>query len=102
MLLPREHYRMRMLDLLGRTAQLAFDLGRYPETVETGLRLLALDFCREDLHRLLMRSYVRLGRPQLALHQFEICVGQLRRELDMAPARETVELCGRIRVRSPV
>jgi DNA-binding SARP family transcriptional activator len=98
-LLPREHYRVRMLDVLGRAAQLAFDAGRYPESVQAGQRLLALDFCREDLHRLLMRAYTRLGRPHLALHQFEICSRQLRQELDMAPARETVELHTRIRAR---
>jgi len=101
-LLPREHYRVRMLDVLGRAAQLTFDAGRYADSLETGQRLLALDFCREDLHRLLMRAYARLGRPHLALHQFETCAQQLRRELDMAPARETVELYRRIRARSPV
>jgi DNA-binding SARP family transcriptional activator len=101
-LLPRERYRTRMLDVLGRAAQLAFDLGRYPETVDAALRLLALDAYREDQHRLLMRAYARLGRPHMALRQFEICSRELRRELEMAPARETVELYGRIRVRSPV
>jgi DNA-binding SARP family transcriptional activator len=101
-LLPREHYRVKMLDVLGRAAQLAFDDGRYPESVETGQRLLALDFCWEDLHRLLMRAHSRLGRPHLAMHQFKICSRQLRRELDMAPAGETIDLYDRIRARLPV
>jgi DNA-binding SARP family transcriptional activator len=101
-LLPREHYRVRMLDVLGRAAHLAFDTGRYTESIQAGQRLLALDFCREDLHRLLMRAYARLGLPHLALHQFEICSRQLRQELDMAPARETVELYTRIRARVAV
>jgi DNA-binding SARP family transcriptional activator len=101
-LLPREHYRVKMLDVLGRAAQLAFDDGRYPESVETGQRLLALDYCREDLHRLLMRAHSRLGRPHLAMHQFEICSRQLRRELNMAPAGETIHLYDRIRARLPV
>jgi len=101
-LLPRERYRVRLLDVLGRAAQLAFATGRYVESVESGQRLLALDFCREDVHRLLMRAYARLGRPHLAVHQFEICARQLREELKMAPARETVDLYGRIRARSTV
>jgi len=101
-LLPREHYRVRLLDVLGRAAQLAFDTGQYEESVAFGQRLLALDFCREDAHRLLMRAYARWGRPHLAVHQFELCARQLRRELDMTPARETVELHGRIRARSAV
>lgn len=100
--LPREHYRVTMLDVLGRAAQLDFDDGRYAESVETGQQLLALDFCREDLHRLLMRAYTRLGRPHLALHQYEICSQELRRELGMAPAGETVDLYDRIRSRLPV
>lgn len=99
-LLPRERYRVRMLDVLGRAAHLAYDTGRYDEAVESGQRLLALDFCREDMHRLLMRAHARLGRPHLAVRQFEMCSRQLRQELDMPPAPETVELCGQIRARS--
>jgi DNA-binding SARP family transcriptional activator len=101
-LLPREHYRFQMLDALGRAARLAFDTGRYPESVKAGQRLLALDFCREDLHRLVMRAYARLGQPHRALRQFELCLRQLRQELDMAPAQETIELYSRIRRRSMV
>lgn len=101
-LLPRERYRVRMLDVLGRAAQLAFDTGRYAESVDAGQRLLAFDFCREDMHRLLMRAHARQGREHLAVRQFEACSLQLRRELDMPPARETVELCGQIRARRTV
>lgn len=99
-LLPREQYRVQMLDVLGRAAQLAFDAGLYADSVEAGQRLLAIDFCREDMHRLLMRAHARLGRPHLAARQFELCSRQLRRELDMPPARETVELYGKIRARA--
>jgi Bacterial transcriptional activator domain len=81
-LLLREHYRVRLLGMLGRTAQLAFATGWYLESVESGQRLLALDFCREDVHRLLMRAYARLGQLHLAVHQFEICSRQLRQELE--------------------
>jgi DNA-binding SARP family transcriptional activator len=101
-LLPREHYRVRHLELLGRMAHLAFDTGRYAQALEIGHRLLTLDFCREDLHRLLMRTHTRMGRPQAAVQQFEICTDQLRRELGMAPDHETVDLFERIRSRSPV
>jgi DNA-binding SARP family transcriptional activator len=101
-LLLRERYRVQMLDVLGRAAQLAFDAGLYADSVEAGQRLLALDFCREDAHRLLMRAHARLGRPHLAVRQFELCSRQLRRELDMPPARETVELYGKIRGRSVI
>lgn len=98
-LLAREHYRVRLLDLLGKAAQLAFDLDRPALTVDLGHRLLALDFCREDLHRLLMRAYARLGQPQLALRQYQTCVRQLRLEFGLDPAPATVELFGQVRAR---
>jgi DNA-binding SARP family transcriptional activator len=101
-LLPRERYRVQMLDLLGRAAQLAFEAELYTESVQAAQRLLALDFCREDMHRLLMLSHARLGRPHLALRQYELCSRQLRRELGMPPARETVELYGKIRARAVI
>ena len=100
--LPREHYRARRLDLLGRMAQAAYDSGQYAQTLEIGRQLLALDFFREDLYRLLMRAHTRMGRPQAAVQQFETCIDQLRRERGMAPADETVDLYERIRARSPV
>jgi hypothetical protein len=49
-----------------------------------------------------MRAHARLGRPHLAVRQFELCSRQLRRELDMPPARETVELYGKIRARAVI
>jgi DNA-binding SARP family transcriptional activator len=96
-LLVREHYRVRLLDLLGKAAQLAFDLDRPALTVDLGHRLLALDFCREDLHRLLMRAYARLGQPQLALRQYQTCARQLRMEFGLDPAPATVELFNKVR-----
>jgi DNA-binding SARP family transcriptional activator len=102
LLLPREQFRVRHLEPLGCLAQVAFDTGRYAETFQAGQRLLALDLCREDVHRLLMRGHTRPGRPQDAIRQYEACAEELHRELGMKPAAETVELYERIRARSPV
>lgn len=99
---PREHYRVRRLDTLGRICQIAFDLGCYQRTIEVGQRLLELDFCREDLHRLLMRTYHRTGQPHLAMRQYQLCCHQLRSELDMEPAPQTAELAELIRARVDV
>jgi len=101
-LLSREHYRVRLLDVLGKAAHLAFDLDRPALAVDLGQRLLALDFCREDLHRLLMRAYARLGQPQLALRQYQTCVRQLRLEFGLDPAPATVELFDQVRCQVPV
>lgn len=96
-LLGREHYRVRLLDVLGKAAHLALDLDRPALTVELGHRLLGLDFCREDLHRLLMHAYARLGQPHLALRQFQACARQLRLEFDLDPTSETIELYKKLR-----
>jgi DNA-binding SARP family transcriptional activator len=101
-LLAREHYRVRLLDVLGKAAHLAFDLDRQALAVHLGQRLLALDFCREDLHRLLMRAYARLGQPQLALRQYQMCIRQLQLEFGLKPAPATVELYDRVRSQAPV
>jgi DNA-binding SARP family transcriptional activator len=101
-LLRREQLRVMMLDARGACARLAFDLGDYNRCIAACHELLALDFCREDLHRLLIRSFARLGQPQLALRQFEACTQQLRTELEMEPGRETVTLLERVKARLPV
>jgi DNA-binding SARP family transcriptional activator len=100
--LTREHYRVRLLDVLGKAAHLAIDLDRPALAVNLGQRLLALDFCREDLHRLLMRAYARLGQPQLALRQYQTCVRQLRLEFGLDPAPATVQLFDQVRCQVPV
>ena len=101
-LLAREHYRVRLLDVLGKAAHVAFDLDRPALAVDLGQRLLALDFCREDLYRLLMRAYARLGQPQLALRQYQTCVRQLRMEFGLDPAPQTVALYDQVRCMVPV
>ena len=101
-LLAREHYRVRLLEALGKAAQLALDLDRPALAVDLGRRLLALDFCREDLHRVLMRAYARLGQPHLALRQYATCTRQLRLEFGLDPAPETVALFDQVRLQVPV
>ena len=101
-LLPRQRFRVRLLDTLGRAAHLEFDAGRYVDSVAHARHLLELDFFREDLHRLLMRSYCRLGRPHLAIRQFDECSRQLGRELGIEPDAETVDLYRRVRERASV
>jgi TolB-like protein/cytochrome c-type biogenesis protein CcmH/NrfG len=67
-------------------------LERGPAQIATAQRLLALDQLREASHRALMQAYANNGENGLALKQFEICKGLLRKELDAEPARETQDL----------
>jgi DNA-binding SARP family transcriptional activator len=101
-LLDREQLRMQYLEALDRIAVLRFELGRYADCIPVCQRLVAGDPCREDVHRLLMRCYVRLNQPHLAVHQYHQCERHLRDELGLGPADATRELHERIRHRQLV
>src|SRR5262245_35161669 len=60
--------------------------------VATALRLLALDPLQETVHRALMRLYVRAGRRDAALRQYQNCIDTFRRELSGEPEAETRQL----------
>ena len=101
-ILRREQLRVAMLDALSFVAETAFDEGCYAECIEAGHRLVAVDLCREDVHRLLMRSYARLDQPHRAIRQYRACLRQLGTELGVDPRPETVRLFEQIRARRPV
>jgi TolB-like protein/DNA-binding SARP family transcriptional activator len=60
-------------------------------------RLLALDPLREDWQRLALTLYARYRGKNEALAQYDAFASLLRRELDVAPERETDTLAARIR-----
>ncbi len=99
--LAAERTRLRDLasDVLLRLTQIYVDGGEWDAAREAAQRLLALDPSREEGHRILMRLYDHTGRRSLALRQYRICEHSLRRELDAAPAPETVRLHAEIRAR---
>ena len=49
-----------------------------------------------------MRCYSRLGEPHLAFREYNACVENLARELDVEPTYETVKLYDAIRRRRSV
>ena len=55
-------------------------------------KMLAVDACNEGAHRMLMRSYARLGQPQFAQRQYQTCIQILNRELGIPASPETTEL----------
>ncbi len=99
--LAAERTRLRDLaaDVLLRLTHIYMDGGEWDAALEAAQRLLALDPAREEGHRILMRLYDRTGRRSLALRQYRICEDSLKRELDAAPAPETVRLHAEIRAR---
>src|SRR5215831_7133028 len=60
--------------------------------IQTALRLISLDPLQEVTHRALMRLYTCQGRRAAALHQYQVCVDLLRRELGVEPEEATREL----------
>jgi DNA-binding SARP family transcriptional activator len=91
-LLPRESLRLAYLDALDRMSRILFGMGRLDECIATAHRMLDVDPCREDAHRLVMRCYLRLGRPYQALRQYEMCCRVLRVTLSARPTPETTRV----------
>lgn len=87
------------LGVLDRLRDRYLALGDLPSAGEVCKKMLAVDSCREDVHRELMRYYVRQGHHHLALRQYHACQSALREELNTGPSEETAQLHEQIRRR---
>jgi DNA-binding SARP family transcriptional activator len=96
-LLERERLRAICLDILARLADAYFELANYEQALASAIRLLAVDPCREDAHRMAMRAYVRLGARSQALRQYNLCRTILAEEFDATPEPATEQLFSVIR-----
>lgn len=94
----RERLRARYLHTRSRLADHEFARGRYIGALENALDVLANDPCREDAHRMAMRSYVRLGERSQALRQYRMCRKILEQEFEAVPEPETEALFERVRL----
>jgi DNA-binding SARP family transcriptional activator len=92
----RERLRELMLECLAKLLRHQDGSGMTGTAVRTAQRLLAMDPLQEAVHRVLMRLHARAGHREAALRQYEVCVGVLRRELQLAPELETRQLYERI------
>jgi len=90
------------LRVLEKLRTFAFEQGDLEGCITVTQRMLELDRCDEDAHRVLMRCYGRLGHAHLALRQFHFCVDALARELNLIPSPQTVALFQQIRQRQAV
>lgn len=91
-LLPRENLRIRYIEALDRLARLLLANNDVDECIAVGHRMLEVDPCREDAHRLLMRCYARQGRVYQALRQYEFCCRILSATIETQPAPQTTQL----------
>jgi DNA-binding SARP family transcriptional activator len=99
-LLPRESLRIKLVDALDRLSRIELAERRMDDCIATALRMLDVDPCREDAHRLLMRCYAAQGRTYQAVRQYEFCTRILRTTIDARPARDTTALYQVIRTGS--
>jgi len=96
-IVERERLRSRYLGLLARLAEYHYNERAYAQCLTYALKLLANDLCREDGHRLVMRSYMGLGERAQALHQYRLCEAALRQEFDAVPEPATAALFDQLR-----
>lgn len=96
--IERERLRATFLNLLALLAEYRYAECDYTGSLDVGLRLLALDPCREDAHRQVMRCHARRGQRAQALRQYRLCEAVLRMEFDAAPEPATTALFDQIRL----
>jgi DNA-binding SARP family transcriptional activator/class 3 adenylate cyclase len=90
-------YRKMQSGVLERLVQ-AFTLeGNYSGATGFAERWTAHEPENENAHRRLIELYAWSGRRSDALHQYELCVAYLKRELDVEPEEATRQLCLSIR-----
>jgi DNA-binding SARP family transcriptional activator len=90
----RERERLRSLHLRGLAHLMRYrrDTRAYEESLACGRQILSLDPLREEIHREMMRLYVKAGQRALAVRQYEACSRMLDEELGIAPLEETQTL----------
>lgn len=99
-LLPRESLRIAYIDALDRLSGIQLGLGQLDDCIATGHRMLDVDHCREDAHRLLMRCYAGQGRVYQAIRQYEFCRRVLNATLQTEPGLQTTQLYRAVRAGS--
>jgi len=97
-LAERERLEQTAVDSMTRLAQLYQLQGRPRESAECAEKALLLVPESQDLHLLLMRAHMALGRPDQAVRQYEVCRKILDRDLGIEPSLALVEAYHRARL----
>lgn len=78
--------------MLGKIGATYFRMERWEECIAYATRLLSRDPGREDAHRLIIRSYVRMGQRSQGLHHYQLCRRIIRQHYDADLEPETAAL----------
>lgn len=89
-----ERQRLQQLHLfaLNRLASAHVRRNEFTESIACYQKILVCDPLREEVHRELIRLYLKTSCPQEAVRQFNLCAGTLKSELGIEPMAETVAL----------
>jgi two-component SAPR family response regulator len=96
--LERENLKEIYLVILDRLSNYFAHDGKPMTAVNLCKTMLEKDNCREDVHRRLMKCYMRLGQRTQALRQFQKCEEILRTELQVEPTQHTLALVEKIKI----
>ncbi len=88
----RERIRSLCLDSLAHLMDYYDHTAQYGASLAAGERILAIDPLREEVHRHLMRLYLRNGQRARAIRQYHACCAMLQAELGLPPMEETTAL----------
>jgi DNA-binding SARP family transcriptional activator/predicted ATPase len=96
MILERRWFHERAVDVLTELVGQYEQSGEPDRAISMASRVLTLDPTLEWAHAVLMKLYVRTGRRNAAVRQYQECVRVLSTELGIAPAESTQRLAAQI------
>jgi len=93
----RGHYREIWLYILDRLGNHFMEKGKYQLCEKISKQMLEKDPCLENIHRRLMKCFMKMGMRSKAIKQFKKCIEILKRELNAEPSQATVLLMKQIK-----
>lgn len=81
----RDQLRAMYMDAREQLALIAWHNESWEESLQHWQHLLAIDACFEKAHYGIMRCYLRLGKREFALRQYQCCCQNLQEELHTIP-----------------
>ena len=88
-MIERERLLNTYLEMLSQLAGHYFEAGRFRDSIHRCYQTLHREPCHEDIYRLLMRCYARLGLWSRAIDQYRLCEQILGQQYGATPSPET-------------
>jgi DNA-binding SARP family transcriptional activator/tetratricopeptide (TPR) repeat protein len=85
----RTYYREQFARILAALAKQSFSEKRWSAALKFANQILADDPYREDMHRLVMKTFAAQSKPAAVRGQFETLTELLKKDLGITPAPET-------------